>query len=253
MAEIEFAVLEAGIGTITLNRPEKRNAFTVPMRHALYTILRSDELQEMHAVVLQAEGQAFSAGADLTEVGKRDRWQDIAAATDLFLAFRRCAPVIISAVQGYALGLGSGIAMAADLVVAAEDAQFGYPEVAHGLVAGITMIPLRDLIGMRKAMELVVTGRRVPARQALELGMVNEVVTAAELRDRAYRLARQVASNSPLAVKTSKRFFYEASELPYSVALKAGERVIELMRRSKDAREGAAAFTEGRSANWESS
>lgn len=250
MPEIEFAVVENGVGTITLNRPEKLNAFNGPMRRELARLLRSEELQEMKAVVLQAKGKAFSAGADLSEVGKRDRWEDISAATDLFTAFRRSAPVIIAAVQGYALGLGSGIAMAADIVVAGENAQFGYPEVAHGLVAGITMIALRELVGPRKAMELLVTGRRVPAAEALALGMVNEVVAAGSERDRAFDLAREIASKAPLAVRTTKRFFYEAAEMPYSIAVKAGERVIELMRKSKDAQEGATAFVEGRVAAW---
>jgi enoyl-CoA hydratase len=250
MPEVGFAVVEGGVGALTLNRPEKLNAFNVPMRHELARLLRSEELQEMTVVVLQGEGKAFSAGADLNEVGKRERWQDVSAATDLFTAFRRCSPIVIAAVQGYALGLGSGIAMAADIVIAGEDAQFGYPEVKRGLVPGITMVGLREVVGFRRAMELLVTGRRVPAAEALALGMVNEVVPAGSERSRAYELARQIASNAPLAVRTTKRFFYEAAEMPYSVAVRSGERVIELMRKSKDAHEGAAAFVEGRAAAW---
>jgi enoyl-CoA hydratase/carnithine racemase len=251
MADIEFTRLAEGIGAITLNRPEKRNAFNVPMRLELQRLLRSEELQELRVVILRAAGAAFSAGADLKEIGQGARPGDIASAADLFTVFRRTSPVTIAAVQGYALGLGSGIAMAADVVIAAEDAQFGYPEVVHGLVAGITMIALRELVGPRKAMELLVTGRRVGAAEALAIGMVNEVVPVALLGDRALELALQIAANSPLAVRTTKRFFYEAAEMPYGVAVKAGERVIELMRKSKDAQEGAAAFVGRRPASYD--
>jgi enoyl-CoA hydratase/carnithine racemase len=242
--DIDFNVLDDGVGVITIDRPEKRNAFTTAMRHRLVELLTSDLVQEQRAVVLEGSGGVFSAGADLREVGHRDSWSDISAAGRIFSSFRRCGPVLIAAVEGYALGLGSGIAMACDLVVAAEDAQFGYPEIAHGLVAGVTMIGLKEIVGPRRAMELLVTGRRVPAAEALALGMVNEVVPGARVHERARELASEVAGHGALAVHTTKRFFYESSEMPYSAAVHAGERVIALMRRSDGARAGARAFAE---------
>jgi enoyl-CoA hydratase/carnithine racemase len=242
VSHIDFSVLEDGVGVITIDRPEKRNAFTTPMRQRLVELLSSDEVQQQRAVIVESCGDAFSAGADLREVGRRDSWSDISAAGRIFSGFRRCGPVTIAAVQGYALGLGSGIAMACDLVVAADDAQFGYPEIAHGLVAGVTMVGLKEVVGPRKAMELLVTGRRVPAAEALDLGMLNEVVARERLHDRARELAREIAAHGELAVQTTKRFFYESSEMPFSAAVHAGERVIASMRRSDGARDGAHAF-----------
>lgn len=232
MPDIVFEQREGAIGVITFNRPEKRNAFTTDMRNELTELLRSEEVDALDALVLRGEGTVFSAGADLKEVGKRDSWPARAAAGALLNAFHRCGPVIVAAVQGPALGLGSGIAMACDLVIAGESASFGYPEVQHGLVAGVTMVGLRNLVAQRAAFELVVTGRRVPAAEALALGMVNRIVPDAEVDDTAMELARSISANSRAAVRTTKRFFYEIDDLTRSAALQSGERVIELARRT---------------------
>lgn len=242
MADIEFITIEDGIGLVTLNRPHRKNAFTAAMRAELIAVLNSPELQKTRAVILTGAEDTFSAGADLKEMRISGETEDVSDATQLFTAFRRANPVIIAAVRKYALGLGSGVAMAADLVIAGDDAQFGYPEISHGLVAGITMVRLKELVGDRMAMELIITGRRVVAEEALQLGMVNKVVPTDRTIDEAKSIARQIAGYSPLAVHTSKKFFYETSDMPYSTALNAGERVIALMRTSKDAKAGAAKF-----------
>lgn len=242
MSDIEFEVIDTGVGVLTLNRPASQNAFTANMRAELIAALTDPSLQAMQAVVLTGADGTFSAGADLKDMATTGESEDVSDATRLFTAFRRANPVIIAAVRKYALGLGSGVAMAADLVIAGDDAQFGYPEIAHGLVAGITMVRLKELLGDRKAMELVITGRRIPALEALELGLVNEIVPTQSTTDRALELARDIATRSPLAVATTKKFFYEASDMTYGAALNAGERVITLMRSSKAAKAGAAAF-----------
>jgi len=230
MSDIEFEC-DGEIGFVTLNRPEKRNAFSAEMRGELTRILRSDEVDELSALVLRAEGTVFSAGADLREVGTRDTWPSRAAASHLLTAFRRTGPVVIAAVRGPALGLGSGLAMACDLVVAGESAQFGYPEVEHGLVAALTMVGLKELVGQRAAFELLVSGRRIDSAEALELGMVNEIVADDRVEARALELARQIAARSGVATRTTKRFFYEIEDLTHAAAMHAGERVIELARR----------------------
>lgn len=244
MADIEFEELSDGVGLLTLNRPHRKNAFTAGMRAELIAALLGPDVQRMRAVVLTGADETFSAGADLKEMHVSGETEDVSDASRLFTAFRRANPVIISAVRRYALGLGSGVAMAADLVVAGDDAQFGYPEIQHGLVAGITMVRLKELVGERAAMELVVTGRRVLADEALALGMVNEVVPADQTLDRAIELANGIAERSALAVQTTKKFFYEASDMTYGAALNAGERVIITMRASRDAKAGSAAFAE---------
>ena len=240
MAELTFTQ-EDGIGTITFNRPEKRNAFTGEMRQTLHSMLRSPEAQELAVIVLRAEGKMFCAGADLNEVANSNL-RHLSSSVDFWSGFRLSRPVLISAVNGIALGLGSGIAMSSDIVIADEEAQFGYPEINHGLVASYMAVGLQALIGARKAFELVITGRRIPAQEALTLGMINEVVPNPKLYDRAYELAREIAGRMPVAVHTTKKFFYEAAEMPFTTGIRASERVVEMMRKNKDVQEKARAF-----------
>ncbi|WP_166356101.1 enoyl-CoA hydratase/isomerase family protein [Phytoactinopolyspora limicola] len=241
MSEIEFEATEDGVGVITLNRPEKLNAFNFAMHRQLATVLTSSELQDLRAVVLTGSGTAFCAGTDLAELGDQlgeagSAAFEVSTGSELSANFRGARPVIIAAVRGYALGLGTLVAMLADLVVCADDAQFGHPEITHGLVQGNGIPRLREVVGTRNAMSLLVTGRRIPAQEALAMGMVNEVVPEAGLADRARELATQIAGNSTYAVHMTKRFFYEAAEMPYSVAVQAGYRVMrtaQLARREQ--------------------
>lgn len=230
MSEILFEEHGGGVGVITFNRPDKRNAFNTQMRRGLYELLRDNRLQSLTAVVLKANGPSFCAGADLKEGLSATDKQQTSAGSDLMLQFRRTRPIVIGAVQGGALGLGCGIAMACDIVIAADDAVFGYPEVPHGRVAAITMVGLQSIVPARVALELLVTGRQVPASEALALRMINEVTSRNNLDVRAMALARQVAAYSPLALHATKRFFYEASEMPFGVATRAAERVIEAVK-----------------------
>jgi enoyl-CoA hydratase/carnithine racemase len=234
MPNIRFDVVESGVGLITINRPEKRNALNDETVLSLIEVLESDDVADLGAVVLVGQGTTFCAGVDLSEIGTAKSRSAKPQGSRLFAAFRECGPVIIGAVQRHALGLGCGVAMACDLVVAADDAQFGYPAVAHGLVNGVTLVGLKEVVGARKAMELLVTGRRVLADEALAIGMVNEVVPGTELRTRAMEIARTVAGHRTLAVQTTKQFFYEASDLSYAAATRAGERVVQLVRKAND-------------------
>lgn len=230
MSEILFDERGGGVGVITFNRPDKRNAFNTQMRRGLYDLLRDNRLQSLTAVVLKANGPSFCAGADLKEGLSATDKQQTSAGSDLMLQFRRTRPIVIGAVQGGALGLGCGIAMACDVVIAADDALFGYPEVPHGRVAAITMVGLQSIVPARVALELLVTGRQVTASEALALRMINEVTSRDNLDARAMELASKVAGYSPLALQATKRFFYESSEMPFSVATRAAERVIEAVK-----------------------
>lgn len=234
MPNITFEILEPGIGLITIDRPEKRNALNDESVLELIEILESEELQELSAVILAGEGPHFCAGVDLGAIGVPKVKPGKPLGRRLFAAFRQCGPVIIGSVHGYALGLGCGVAMACDLVIATKESQFGYPAIEHGLVNGVTLVGLKELVGARKSMEMLVTGRRVLADEALSIGMVNEVVPGDELRTRSLELARRIAGNRTLAVQTTKQFFYETSELTFSSATRAGERVVELVRKAKD-------------------
>lgn len=231
MAVVEFDKGDEGVGIITLNRPEKANAFNFEMHRLLGSVLTSDDLQNCRAVILRAAGRSFCGGTDLSELGDhlgQDREQsfEVSTGSDVSHNFRYARPVIIAAVQGYALGLGTLIVNLTDLVVAADNAVFGHPEVTHGLVQGNGIPRLREVVGTRAAMSMLVTGRRVPAEEALRIGLVNELVPADRLDERAREMAAEVAANPTYAVHMAKRYFHESVEMPYEAAVRAGYRVM---------------------------
>jgi enoyl-CoA hydratase/carnithine racemase len=248
MSDILFNLIDEGIGEIVFNRPEKRNAFTNAMFVDFYDTLRSLEVQALKVVVIRGEGASFCGGVDLNEVANPVKSKaPPSMAVDMAALYRNTRPVLIAAVNGPTLGLGASIAMSCDMVVAGETTQFGYPEVHHGLVATFALIGLSAVVPMRKAFELVITGRRIPAAEALQLGMINEIAPDAEVVARAYALAGEVAKYDEMAVHTTKRFFYENEEMPYSAAAHAADRVTRLMRQTNAARRQAAAFLEAKS------
>lgn len=244
MTLIELETRDGGVGVITFNRPDKRNAFNVQMRAELTELLRGRAVRELTCVILKGSGKSFSAGADLREVSDPSTWPGPAPVSQMLRAIRDADPVVIAAVHGAALGLGSGVAMASDMVIAGRTAIFGYPEAQHGLVASLTAVGLKQLVSRRAAMELLVTGRTVGADEALALGMVNEVVDDGALMVRAAEIAAGIAVNSTFAVKATKRLFSELDELGHAAAMEHAERVVGDIRRSADARQRSAAFFE---------
>lgn len=225
--EIDFAAKTDRLGVITLNRPAKLNAFTREMTRRLCDILAGPDVQNMRSVVIMGAGRAFSAGLDLHELDEREGFHALPDGPELMHAFRQCRAMIIAAVHGYALGLGAMVAMSADLVVADEDAQFGYPQLEHGLVPTGGVLGLRQVVGQRVAMELIATGRRVDASEALRLGMVNEVVAGGGADSRALAIAEQIASTDPFALASTKRFFYQSADLPYAGAAELARLLVE--------------------------
>lgn len=234
MPHINFEVLEEGIGLLTINRPDKKNALDDASVLELTQILESDAVQGLSAIVLNATGDHFCAGVDLSEIGSARPTPVRPSGPRLFAAFRECRPIIIGAVQGYALGLGCGVAMACDLVVASQSSQFGYPAIRYGLVNGVTMVGLKEVVGARAALELLVTGRRIDADEAHTMGMVNQVVPDAELLERSLELARTIGGHRTLAVQTTKQLFHEVSDLSFAAATVAGERVVQLVRKASE-------------------
>jgi enoyl-CoA hydratase/carnithine racemase len=250
MDEIKVMDLEAGIAVIELNRAEKRNAISSIMREMLIEALEGSVVADAQTVILRGNGAAFCAGVDLKEVGGVEDEKGVEIRTQLFTAFRTCPAIVIAAVQGYALGLGSGLAMASDIVIAADNAVFGYPEIVHDLVAGMTLVGLREIVGPRRAMELLVTGRKVSADEALALGMVNEVVPSSELESRTLEMARMLSGFGKAPLHATKRIFFDTIEMSYEDALRSGARAVQKMRREPGAHDKAAAFV-NRSANSE--
>lgn len=255
MALVELEPRE-NIALVTLNRPEARNAISPEVSQEMAAVL--DEVEQdssLRAVVLTGRGEVFCAGADLKVVAS-GRANDIARGKGGFagIVTREFPKPIIAAVNGPALAGGCEIVLSCDLVVAADTARFGIPEVKRGLMAaagGLIRLPKR--VPLAIALELAMTGDPIDADRALALGLVNRVVPATEVVDAALALAQRIGENSPIAVRNSRQLVREAAELSEA---EGWQRTLELMMpvfESGDAIEGATAFAEKRPPVWRSS
>lgn len=225
------------VRTLTMNRPEKRNALNNALTEALLEGLRAADADDaVHAILLTGAGPGFCAGADLSE------FKDLTATNQplverraqltmsLHEIFPRLTKPVITAINGAAMGGGAGLALAGDIALMAESAKLGYPEVKHGIVAAIVMPNLVRQIGRKAAFELLATGRTIDAHRALELGMVNRVVPDADLVGEALKLAGELAEVSRPAMATTKQLFYQVTELPFADALATGREANKRMR-----------------------
>lgn len=246
------------VAEVVLDRPEALNALSTAMARRLAAVCAEVAADaSVRAVVLGAAGEkAFCVGADLKERNAMTDAEILAQRPVFRAAFGGVLTLpqpVVAAVHGYALGGGCEFALSADLIVADETAVFGLPEVGVGLVpgGGGTQLALRRL-GPGTAADLVFTGRRVPAEEALGLGLADRRVPAGTARDAALEIARTIARNSPVAVRAAKR----ALRLGAGVALEAGLDLEDNAWRtaafSADRREGIAAFAEKRTPNWPS-
>jgi len=243
------------IALVTLNRPEARNAINPEVSQTMAALLDDIESDvELRAVVLTGRGEVFSAGADLKVVAAGNA-NEIARGKGGFagIVTRDFPKPVIAAVNGPALAGGFEIVLSCDVVVAADTARFGIPEVKRGLMAaagGLIRLPKR--VPLAIALELAMTGDPVDADRALQLGLVNRVVPVGRVVDEAIDLANRIGENSPIAVRNSRRLVREASELSEA---EGWTRTLELMMpvfESGDAVEGATAFAEKRPPVWRS-
>jgi len=212
MSQFETILFEKqdGIAYITLNRPQKLNAYNTRMRDDLYDVLGAiKDDPDVRVVILRAAGEkAFCAGADLSEfltapsplVARQVRWE-----RDVWGRFLSVAQPVIAAMHGFVLGSGMEMALCCDIRIASADAQFGLPETTLGIIpaAGGTQT-LPRVIGRGKALEMLLTGSRLDARQALQVGLINSVVPRPQLMPAAEEMARRIASYEPLAVRAVK-------------------------------------------------
>jgi len=253
-ASMAPAVSVPGVALITLDRPEALNALSFDLLRDLATALEAlDADPGCRAVVLTGGGtRAFAAGADVRElVGQTTA---TLSAGDDFDAWGRIDAVglpMIAAVRGFALGGGCELAMACDLLIAGDDAQFGQVEIKIGIIPGAGGTQrLTRAIGKARAMELILTGRSMGADEAYAAGLVTRVVPAAATVDAALEMAAVVASMPPLAVRAAKRVIRDAAELPLSHGLAAERQAFFALFDTDDQREGMTAFIEKRSASW---
>jgi enoyl-CoA hydratase len=242
------------VALLTIDRPEVRNALdTETMRQLVEALERLDTDEGCRCVVITGAGErAFAAGADIKEMA--DATPVSLARTNSFARWeriRRIRTPIVAAVRGYALGGGCELAMACDLLVAADDAVFGQPEIRIGVMPGAGGTQrLTRALGKAKAMELILTGRQLPAREAEAHGLVSRLVPAAEVVPAALALASEIASKSPLAVIAAKEAINRADDLGLEEGLAFERRNFYLLFASEDQKEGMAAFLEKRDPEW---
>jgi enoyl-CoA hydratase len=245
-----------GVATLTLNRPDARNALNQTMIRELGAALSQLEASpEARVVIIRGAGErSFCAGADLHGMFRAgsplDARAQYAGLARVLEAIPRMRAPVIAQVHGYALAGGCGLAAACDLVIAADDAVFGLPEIKLGLLPLMVLAPILRVASPRRVLELVLTGRELPAKEAVEIGLASRAVPRAELDGTVGDLARKLAGLSPTTLALGKEAFYRALELPYSEALAHLRDLLTIVAQSEDAQEGIAAFLEKRPARW---
>jgi methylglutaconyl-CoA hydratase len=249
MTEPLRTALDGGVLTLTLDRPAKRNALSHAVIESLHAGLeRADLDADVRVVLVRAAGQDFCAGADLDELlasADQPPAENEASALrlgGLFSVMRRLPKPIVALVQGRALAGGAGLVTACDLALAAASAQLGYPEIQRGFVPAMVMTLLRRLTGEKAALELVLTGRLIPAEEARALGLVSRVVADDELEREGASLVRRLAQTSPSALALTKQLFYQLDTVSFDQGIALGARVNALARQTPDFRDAIGLF-----------
>lgn len=248
--------VDAHVATLTINRPERRNALswtvTTELRAALARAKADDDVR---VVVLTGAGdKAFCAGADLSGMAEGAGHTDLHEARGEMAAIFRdlweLGKPTIAKVRGYALAGGFGLALACDFVVAADDAVFGTPEIDVGLWPFMITVPMVRSMPPKKALELQLTGRRVRAEEAERIGFVTEVTHVDDLDAKTAELAATLAAKSPAVVKLGRDAFYAVWDQAAEDALRLLHPMLTVVTGTEDAAEGIAAFTEKRAPRW---
>jgi enoyl-CoA hydratase len=244
---------EEPIAVVLLNRPRQLNALSDELMDELVTALRElDADDSVRCIVLGGSERAFAAGADIGELAQ-------ASAIDLYYArrverwdaIRALWTPLVAAVSGYCLGGGCELALSCDLIVASESAQFGQPETGLGIIPGAGGTQrLTRAVGKATAMDVILSGRFLSAREALAAGLVARVVVREAWLEEAKRVARDIAAKGPVATRLAKESVDRAYEAPLSLGLEYERRLLYLAFASQDAREGLKAFVEKRKPEW---
>ena len=254
MAELVEISTDGHVALLRLNRPDARNALSPELMEELAGALeRLDPDPEVRCVVIAGSEKVFAAGADIKAMVERSFAEALRHPAASF--WRRLAAIktpMIAAVSGYALGGGCELALACDMIVAAEGAQFGQPEIDLGIIPGGGGTQrLARVLGKQRAMELVLTGRRFDAETASRLGLVNRVAANDAWLEEAMSLARAVAEKPPIAARLAKQAVIAAEETALSAGLETERRLYELAMATEDRVEGMRAFVEKREPEFE--
>ncbi len=249
MSDRVLVQVAGGVLTATLNRADKRNAIDTAMIDALLKALEQADLDAtVRVVAVRGAGRDFCAGMDLQELlasadhtleeNRQAAWHF----AQVFVRMRRLPKPLVAMVQGRALAGGCGLATACDVILAAESAQFGYPEVQRGFVPAIVMTMLRRAVGEKIAFDLATTGRLLGGTEAAALGLVSRVYEDADFEEQAGDVLRVLAEASPSALAFTKQQFYRLDGLSFDDGLRLGADVNAVSRSTPDFRAALSAF-----------
>jgi enoyl-CoA hydratase len=241
---------------LTLNRPKRRNALSGELITALQTHLNSlENNKEIRAIVITGSGSGFCSGGDLAggmmnSDGVVAAHEGRAAFGELLLAMRKHRAIIIAAVHGDALGGGLGLATGCDLVVADAKARFGTPEIRLGLFPWVILAVLNRHVGQKRLMEMVMTGEKMSAAAALQIGLINRVVEEGTCMEEAERLASDIAGRAPIPLSLGKAAFYHVADQTFEDSIQYLNTQLSLNLMTEDAMEGVGAFLQRRAPVW---
>ena len=249
MSDRVLAQVAGGVMTATLNRPDKRNAIDTAMIEALLTALEQADLDAgVRVVAIRGAGRDFCAGMDLNELlasadhTLEENRQAALHFARVFVQMRKLPKPIVALVHGRALAGGCGLATACDLILAAESAQFGYPEVQRGFVPALVMTMLRRAVGEKVAFDLATTGRVLDGTEAAAAGLASRVYEDADFKEQAGEVLRVLAEASPSALAFTKQQFYQLDGLSFDEGLRLSADVNAVSRSTPDFRAALSAF-----------
>jgi enoyl-CoA hydratase/carnithine racemase len=242
------------VGIITLNRPDQLNTFTSTMAGELHAALLGMEADEnVRVVLLKSSGRAFCAGIDVNELAGKSATQYrewIEWMENPLVTISTMKKPVIAQLQGVATANGMGLAAAADLVIASERVKMGLTAINVGLNCVGPILPVARCVGRKKALELLLFGTLLKAREAMELGLVNRVVAHEELDAEALAWAEDLAKRSPLAVQIAKSAYYQSEDMDYQRQFQYMNEAFARLCTTDDAKEGVGAFLEKRNPQW---
>ncbi len=251
--EMILTGIRGHVGLITLNRPRALNALNNQLMLEVMDALEDfDSREDIGAMVITGNEKAFAAGADIKEMA--DQSSDEMQNNDYTAVFARIRSIrkpVIAAVSGWALGAGCEVAMSCDMIVASESAKFGQPEITIGVIPGAGGTQrLTRAVGKAIAMEMILNNRTLTAQEAYQFGLVNRVVPVETVLDEALKLAEEIASRAPLAVRAAKKMINQVYEESLSEGLAEEKREFYALFSSEDQKEGMQAFIDKRKPEW---
>jgi|ERR1022692_13337 methylglutaconyl-CoA hydratase len=247
---------DSGIATITLNRPDKRNAISFELIDDLLSALKEVETSDALVLILTGTGKAFSSGMDLDNlkalIGRspEQNLKDSETMVRLFRSLYEFPKVTIAAVNGVAIAGGTGLALLCDFTLAVPEAKFGYTEVRIGFVPAIVSTFLLRQVGEKQARDLLLTGRIISSEEAARMGLVNEVVAPEALMMRARELAALLMENSPASLRATKQLLSDHACAELDAQIEAAVQENAAIRTTADFREGVVSFLEKRKPVW---